>query len=460
MCQGSPLSLHRRYEMEMALPMFRTKVLLCLALVVAVTATGCSVATKRVTNLTSSSATLSAEIQCSFQGAGTVWWELREVGTSAWKLVSGARDVSCQRGGRDTVQVSNTATGLRAGVRYEYRLAAAPPAGGPVVYTAPTRFSTLAARSRSAFSPGLVASADHRLSAQAAKSLGADVVRVEFDISTSPAAMRESVAAIADSGARPLLLAGFHGRMPTPDEAKNLAGWASTFGPGGSFWAGRPDGQLAVRQIEFGNETSYGHQYGDSYAAGSYTARAEAYATRFAQAHSAIKATGREVGLLAQADDGGSGSANWVNHMFRAVPNLDELVDGWTVHPYGPRATWKAKMDRLIAHTAANGAPATIPIDITEWGLSSDNGAALTNNYGWPVNQTYAQAASALSSTVTEMRADAAIGPRLRLFMIYAAHDLSPSRSNTERERYFGVLRNDLAEKGAYSAEVRRLFGQ
>jgi hypothetical protein len=145
--------------------------------------------------------------------------------------------------------------------------------------------------------------------------------------------------------------------------------------------------------------------------------------------------------------------------MFKAVPNLDELVAGWTVHPYGPRASWKAKMDRLIAHTAANGAPATIPIDITEWGLSSDNGAALTNNYGWPVNQTYAQAASALSSTVTEMRSDAAIGPRLRLFMIYAAHDLSPSRSNNQRERYFGVLRNNLAEKGAFSAEARRLFG-
>jgi hypothetical protein len=445
--------------MEMALPMVRTKVLLCLALVLAVTATGCSIDTKRVTNVTSSSANLAAEIQCSFDGAGMVWWELREVGSSTWTLVNGKRDISCERGGRDTVQVSNTATGLRSGVRYEYRLGAAPPAGGPVVYTAPTSFSTLTSRSRSAFSPGLVASADHGLSSQAAKSLGADVVRVEFDISTSPAAMRNSVAAIAGSGARPLLLAGFHGRMPTPDEAKNLAGWASTFGPGGSFWAGRPDGHLAVQQIEFGNETSYGHQYGDSYSAGSYTARAQTYATRFAQAYFAVRGTGRDVGLLAQADDGGSGSANWVNHMFKAVPNLDELVAGWTVHPYGPRASWKAKMDRLIAHTAANGAPATIPIDITEWGLSSDNGAALTNNYGWPVNQTYAQAASALSSTVTEMRSDAAIGPRLRLFMIYAAHDLSPSRSNNQRERYFGVLRNNLAEKGAFSAEARRLFG-
>jgi hypothetical protein len=440
--------------MEMALPMVRSKVCLALMLVVALLATGCSVDTKPATDVTSNSATLGAEVQCSFDGAGTVWWELREVGTSQWKLVSGTRDVSCEPGGRDTIALSNTATGLRAGVHYEYRLGAAPPSGTPVVYTAPARFTT------QGFSPGLVSSADHRYSAQAAKSLGADVVRVEFAIGTSPAAMRDSIAAIADSGARPLLLAGFEGRLPSPEETRNLATWASTFGPGGSFWAGRSDGRLAVQQIEFGNETSYGYQYGDDYAANSYSARAEAYATRFAQAYFAVAGSGHDVGLLAQADDGGSGSAKWVDHMFAAVPNLDELVDGWTVHPYGPRGIWKAKMDRLIAQTAANGAPATIPIDITEYGLSSDDGTGLTDNYGWPANQTYAQAASALSSTVAGMRFDAAIGPRLRLFMIYAAHDLSPSRANTERERYFGVLRNNLAEKGAYSAEVRKLFAE
>jgi hypothetical protein len=322
---------------------------------------------------------------------------------------------------------------------------------------APAGYSAPAAQR---FSPGLVSSADHKLSAKAAKSVGADVVRVEFAIGTPPAAMRDSVAAIAGSGARPLLLAGFHARIPSPEEARNLATWATTFGPGGSFWAGRPDGHLAVRQIEFGNETSYSYQYGDNWSQPSYASRARTYATRFAQAHSAIAGTRRAVGLLAQADDGGSGSANWVNNMFAAVPNLAKLVDGWTVHPYGPRSTWEAKLDRLIAQTAAKGAPATIPIDITEYGLSSDDGAALSNNYGWPTNQTYAQAAAALRSTVSEMRADPAIGPRLRLFMVYTAHDQTPSRASTERERYFGVLRNNLAEKGAYSAEARKLFAQ
>ena len=238
-------------------------------------------------------------------------------------------------------------------------------------------------------------------------------------------------------------------------ETQNLALWAAEFGPGGRFWAGRSDGHLAVQQIEFGNETSYGYQYGDSWSAASYASRAEEYATRFAQARFAIAKTGRDVGLLAQADDGGSGSTTWVDHMFRAVPSLGRMVDGWTVHPYGPRSRWEPKLDRLIASTAAHGAPRSIPIDVTEYGISSADGAPLTDNYGWPTNLTYAQAAAALDATIAEMRAHPRIGPRLRDFMIYAAHDLRPHGTTTEREQNFGVLQDNLAGKGAYSTEVR-----
>jgi hypothetical protein len=165
--------------------------------------------------------------------------------------------------------------------------------------------------------------------------------------------------------------------------------------------------------------------------------------------------TGRDVGLLAQADDGGSGSSTWVDHMFRAVPSLGTLVDGWTVHPYGPRSRWEPKIDRLIASTAANGAPASIPIDVTEYGISSANGAPLTDNYGWPTNMTYADAAAALDQTIAAMRLDPSIGPRLRDFMIYAAHDLRPQGTSQEREQNFGALQDNLAGKGAYSTEVR-----
>ncbi|MEA2454345.1 MAG: hypothetical protein QOI45_607 [Thermoleophilaceae bacterium] len=308
------------------------------------------------------------------------------------------------------------------------------------------------------FTPGLVSTANHRLSAAAAGKLGADVVRVEFDIGTPAASMRATVGALARRGARPLLLAGFHGRMPTEAEARNLGHWAAAFGKGGSFWAKRRGRHRVVQAIEFGNETSYRDQYGDTYSDQSYKDRAELYATRFAQAHAAIAATHRHVGLLAQGDDGGTASGSWVNHMFEAVPKLGKLVAGWTIHPYGPRSRWEGKLRRLIAQTGANGASSKIPIDITEYGISSAGGANLSDNYGWPANLTYAQAADALRSTANEMRGDRQIGRRLRLFLVYSAHDLRDPGATNDREAYFGALRHDLAPKGAYTAEVRRLF--
>jgi hypothetical protein len=399
-------------------------------------------------NVTSSSATLSAQVPCAVAANAVVWLELREAGAPAWTVAGAKESLACER---DSVHLSRQVAGLRAGQRYEFRLAADPDApGGEAYRSASQPFVT------DRFDPGVAASANHALSAQAAGSLGADVVRLEFDIGTPAAQLRASVAEVTARGARPLLLAGFHGRMPTQAEAQNLAGWAAEFGPGGTFWAGRGDGHLAVHQIEFGNETSYSHQYGDTWSSPSYEQRARTYATRFAQAHAAIAFSGRRVGLLAQADDGGTGSSAWVDGMFEAVPGLASMVDGWTVHPYGPRSRWEPKLDRLIAQTAARGAPASIPIDVTEYGISTSDGRALSDNYGWPVDQTYAQAAAALDATVRDMLADPSIGPRLRLFLIYQAHDLRPPGTTKDREHSFGALQHDLAEKGAYTGEVRR----
>jgi len=435
-------------------------------------ATGCTLQLKRATHVTADAATLKAKLQCGARKHkhlhGRVWWQLRQSGTHGWRKVSRRRHFACDKPHKRIV-IWKRVTGLRAGAEYQFRLAVDPRRrGGKRLYSPVKRFRTAALAvprplilpTVKGFQPGLVGTADHARSAMAAKRLGADIVRLEFPIGTPAPALRASVAAVANQGARALLLAGFEGRMPTEAEAHNLSGWAAEFGPGGSFWNGRPDGQLAVRQIEFGNETSYSHQYGDNYGDQSYRDRAQLYATRFAQAKVAVAATGRQIGLLAQGDDGGTGSAAWVDGMFDAVPNLGQVADGWTVHPYGPEGVWQPKLNRLIAQTAANGAPNTIPIDITEYGLSSNNGLALTDNYGWPVNLTFSQAASALDSTLSSMRADPAIGPRLRLFMVYSAYDLGPSLGPNDRERFFGALTADLGDKGAYSAEARELFAQ
>ena len=145
--------------------------------------------------------------------------------------------------------------------------------------------------------------------------------------------------------------------------------------------------------------------------------------------------------------------------MFKAVPNLAQMVAGWTVHPYGPN--WQSRLDALVSQTAASGAPSSfflIPIYVTEWGLATDNGRCLSDNYGWNKCMSYAEAASALASTVTEMRAR--YGSRLRGFYLYQAQDQSASGTSSDREQYFGVLQNDGSPKGAYTAEVQSLLSQ
>jgi hypothetical protein len=306
------------------------------------------------------------------------------------------------------------------------------------------------------FEAGVVSGADVVNEAKVTGKLGARVVRVEFGIGEPAANLRPTIAAHAANGTRVVLLAGFHGTLPTQAEARNLGTWAREFGPGGDFWAGRSDGRLAVREIEFGNETSYTYQYGDSWDTPSYTARAKEYALRFRDAQEAISAARPGIGLLAQGDDGGTGSANWVNGMFAAVPDLAARVAGWTVHPYGPREKWKPRIDRLVSQTAARGASAAIPIWITEWGVSTDDGRCLSDNYGWNRCMTYAAAASAVSSSVADIRAT--YGSRLRALFLYQGRDQLASGTTSNREHYFGALHWDMTDKGGYSAAVRALL--
>ena len=217
---------------------------------------------------------------------------------------------------------------------------------------------------RSSFEPGLNSGSDPTYDLPGAQQLGAKVVRLAFNLGETAAQIEGVVAEYANEGIRVAPMADFDNAIPTPAQAQSLAGWAQAFGPGGTFWAHRSDGRLAMRTIEFGNETSYSYQYTDHTPSG-YASRAQVYAQRFAEAANAVKATNPGVGLLAQGDAGNAGSV-WVENMFKAVPNLGTLVAGWTIHPYGPG--WKARLQTLVSQAAAQGAPATIPIDITEWG--------------------------------------------------------------------------------------------
>lgn len=302
------------------------------------------------------------------------------------------------------------------------------------------------------FEPGLNSGANMSLDVSGSAQLGAKVVRIAFLIDETPAQLEPIIAGYAAKGIRVLPLACFDGTMPSADEVQQLASWAKAYGPDGTYWTGHPEtSPEPIQAIELGNETSYGYQYGDEPGDRSYTQRAETYARRVEQTAEAITATGIHVGVLAQADDW---SGDWVSGMYAAVPDLSRYVAGWTIHPYGPN--WRERFEDLIAQTAAHGAPATIPIDITEWGLSTDNGDCVTENYGWNPCMTYPQAAETLSATVSEMRQ--LLGGRLHMFFVYAVRDQATAETSNNREAYFGALQQDLQPKGAYTTAIQTLL--
>jgi hypothetical protein len=286
-------------------------------------------------------------------------------------------------------------------------------------------------------------------SARAAARLGAKSVRIEFPIGASPSQLRPVVAAYARHDIALLPLAGFPGRMPTAAEARSVAAWAREFGPGGRFWAGRSDA-LAFRAIEFGNESSYVGSGIDDQGA--------VYAERVRQAYVALQRRGgtRRVGLLVQGDDGNTSSGRWLDTLFDAVPSLNAMAAGWTIHPYGP--WWRDRLERLVGHIRARTGSDSTPIYITEWGLATDAGRCLSDNYGWNRCMSSASAARRLRATVSEMRRTFA--GRLRGIYVYQATDQRAPGTTSNREAYFGVLRHDLGTKGAYTSAVRSLLAR
>jgi hypothetical protein len=307
------------------------------------------------------------------------------------------------------------------------------------------------------FQLGVVSNADPTVVAAKIGRLGVPIARVEFPISASPARLAPVIAAFARRHISVLPLAGFRGRMPTSEEARNIATWARSFGPAGTYWAHHAGGSLAIRDIEFGNETNQAYQYGCGPGCSSFAERGHVYALAVKQAAEAVAgAQGNpQVGVLAIADNGGTGSAEWVNAMFDAVPDLASRVAGWTAHPYGPRGHWQALLDQLVAETKARGAPVSMPIYITELGIATDNGRCLQDDFGWNPCMNYAETGAALASTVSAIRAR--YGTRIRAIFIYQALDQRLPRTDANREHYFGILTANGASKGALTTTFRAL---
>jgi hypothetical protein len=327
--------------------------------------------------------------------------------------------------------------------------AVTPPVTPPPTEPTPPKESP--APTSTGFQFGINSGTNMTLDVGGAAKLGAKIVRIDFGIGETVAMLEPVIAGYAAKGIRVAPLAGFYGSMPTPTEAQDLANWAKAFGPGGSYWAAHGNGQLAIQTIEFGNETSGGYQYGDNAGEPSYQTRAETYAIRLKEAAEAITASGMKVGLLAVSEDW---TGDWMNGMFSAVPNLGSYIAGWISHPYG--TGWKTKIEDIISQAKAHGASSSIPIDITEWGLSTDNTSCVSENFGFSSCMTYTQAAETLRKSTKEI--GALLGSREGLFMLYQVRDQALPGKGTNRETYMGLLQEELQPKGAYTEAAEELL--
>ena len=161
-----------------------------------------------------------------------------------------------------------------------------------------------------------------------------------------------------------------------------------------------------------------------------------------------MQAANPAMGLLAQADDGNCGCATWVNAMHTAVPEPGDHGRRLDRPPLRPEEPLGAPHRSAHRPDGRLGWSSSIPIDITEYGMATDNGRTLTDNYDWPTNQTYQQAADAVTLTVNQMLAKPGFGSRLRLFTYFQGHDQQASGSSNEREYYFGVMKSDGSRQG------------
>ena len=300
------------------------------ALALALLTAGCGVQTLPPTNVTSSSATLRAEVQCSFNAAAPS-------GGSSRSRAGAGRPPETSRSTRAVTPRSRsrsprTSPASSAGTTYQYRAGRRPePKGGLVVYVRRLRgWPRPQPSGAGTFTPGLVASG-----ADARPPSSGSAPTSSASSSTSALRSRRCARASGRSPARALARccwpASRAACRPWPRPRTSPAGRASS-GPAAA--SGRPLRRPAggapdrVRQRDLLR----------------LSVRRRLQRLVLHLARRAVRdplrpgARGdrddqRSVGLLAQADDGGSGSANWVNHMFDAVPNLGTMVDGWTVHP-------------------------------------------------------------------------------------------------------------------------------
>lgn len=231
-------------------------------------------------------------------------------------------------------------------------------------------------------------------------------------------------------GIKPLVGVVFDDAMATEAQCEAVGTWLDTYAD-------------QVLGIEFGNENS-GSWHPNTYL------KADEYALRCVDIANAIN---KRCLLIIQGDIGSiqPGGKNWRDTILATVPNIEDYIDGWSIHRY--QADYELFIDGLINYT-------TKPVWITEMGFANDDGATFASNYaGWPTNPTGAQSATNLQTFYDTVRAKPDVGA----IFIFGGEDSASHLASTDFQLYFGVQSvvvgpNTLSDKPSYTDKVKSLI--
>jgi len=207
------------------------------------------------------------------------------------------------------------------------------------------------------------------------------------------------------------------------------------YGPGGSFWDAHPEldeERFAITSVELGNEPYFGEMSVDEYAAVVGPTLEE------------IKRQNLPVTVVLPSRVYGS-NTSWMDGLYTLIPNLNDLFDAFAEHPYwyghepassGPAGpfgrieTTRRRMNEKGANTKA--------IWITEYGES-------TAECG---EECVGEDTQALH---LQQMLDAIVSrPDWGVNMISVFQLRDRGTESSDRERQFGLIREDGSEKPAY----------
>jgi hypothetical protein len=207
------------------------------------------------------------------------------------------------------------------------------------------------------------------------------------------------------------------------------------YGPGGSFWSAHPEldaSRYAITTIELGNEPYFGEM------------SASLYADTVRPTLEEIHRLGLPVKVILPSRVYGT-DTSWMDTLYQRIPNLNDLFYAFADHPYwyghdpaqispaGPFGRIEALRRRMNERGASSK-----PIFITEYGESTAScGSECVSE-------------SVQAQHLNEMLSAVSAHTDWKVEMISVFQLLDRGTDSSDRERQFGLLREDGTPKPAY----------